>query len=106
MNKYKKYFLISFKNMEDEIKNLQDKIKELEAQKGDKSNGLGKKYVYKIEDEQELQKLEIDKNIVLRVLNVADKKMIDIRRYYKGYPTKKGIRFSYETYNMIKKLVE
>lgn len=61
--------------------------------------------VYSIE-EKELKKIEIDKNIFLRVLYVNGRSMIDVRRYYKGYPTKKGIRFSLETYRNIKDLID
>lgn len=60
--------------------------------------------VYSIE-EKELKKIELDKNIFLRILYVNGKSMVDIRRYYKGYPTKKGIRFSLETYRNIKDLI-
>jgi hypothetical protein len=71
-----------------------------------KNDFIGKKYVYKIEDEKELQKVEIDKNIILRVIEIGDKKMIDIRRYYKGYPTKRGIRFDYRAFNTLKEILE
>lgn len=69
-------------------------------------NFIGKKYVYKIEDEKELQKVEIDKNIVLRVLEIGDKKLIDLRRYYKGFPTKRGIRFDYNVFKTLKQIIE
>lgn len=71
-----------------------------------KDTFIGKKYVYKIEDEKELQKVEIDKNIVLRVIEMGDKKLIDIRRYYKGFPTKRGIRFDYNVFDTLKEIIE
>lgn len=71
-----------------------------------KDNFIGKKYVYKIEDEKELQKIEIDKNIVMRVIEIGDKKLIDLRRYYKGFPTKRGIRFDYKIFNTLKEIIE
>ena len=37
---------------------------------------------------------------------MGDKKMIDIRRYYKGFPTKKGIRFDYKIFNTLKEIIE
>ena len=49
-------------------------------------------------------KVEIDKNIVLRVLEIGDKKLIDIRRYYKGFPTKRGIRFEYKVFELYESL--
>ena len=82
------------------VKNGMEKEKEI------KNTLLGKKYVYKIEDEKELQKVEIDKNIVLRVLEIGDKKLIDIRRYYKGFPTKRGIRFEYKVFETLKEILE
>lgn len=74
--------------------------------KENKNTFIGKKYVYKIEDEKELQKIEIDKNIVLRVIEIGDKKQIDIRRYYKGFPTKRGIRFDYKVFDTLKEILE
>jgi len=70
------------------------------------NNLLGKKYVYKIEDEKELVKVELEKNLVLRIIEFNGKKMIDIRKYYKGYPTKKGVRFDYTIYETLKKIIE
>ena len=87
-----KYFFFSFKYMQAEEKK--------------ENTFIGKKYIYKLEDEKELQKVEIDKNIVLRVIEMGDKKMIDIRRYYKGFPTKKGIRFDYKIFNTLKEIIE
>ena len=60
--------------------------------------------VYSIE-EKELKKIELAKNIFLRILYIHGRSMVDIRKYYKGYPTKKGIRFSLETYRNIKDLI-
>lgn len=70
-----------------------------------KNDFIGKKYVYKIEDEKELQKVEIDKNIILRVIEIGDKKLIDIRRYYKGFPTKRGVRFDYKVFETLKEIL-
>lgn len=66
---------------------------------------LGKKHTYKIENEQELKKIEIDKNIIFRLIDINGKKMVDIRRYYKGFPTKKGIRFDYESFKEINNII-
>lgn len=78
----------------------------MENDKIEKINESSKKYEYKKENEKELQRLELNKNIVLRVLDINNKKMIDIRRYYKDFPTKKGIRISYDTFMLIKKVVD
>lgn len=85
------------------------KVEEITIIKKPKENDeklLGKKYVYKIEDEKELIKVELEKNLVLRIIEFNGKKMIDIRKYYKGYPTKKGVRFEYGTYETLKKIIE
>lgn len=61
--------------------------------------------VYKVE-EAEIKKVEIEKNMFLRIIQTSDDKYIDIRKYYKGYPTKKGIRFKTKIFNLIKKIIE
>lgn len=81
-------------------------MSEGEKEKKEKPEFLGKKYVYKIEDEKELVKVELEKNLVLRIIEFNGKKMIDIRKYYKGYPTKKGVRFDYTIYETLKKIIE
>jgi len=87
-------------------KKEENKIDELTVIKKDEDTKLlGKKYTYKIDDEKELLKVEIDKNLVLRVLELPDKKMVDIRKYYKGFPTKRGVRFSYDVFETIKKIM-
>ena len=83
-----------------------EQITIVKKSEGDNNNLLGKKYVYKIEDEKEILKAELEKNLVLRIIEFNGKKMIDIRKYYKGYPTKKGVRFDYTTYETLKKIIE
>ena len=69
-------------------------------------NNLKPKVVYKFED-QELLKAEIENNIFLRIVMQNDSKMyIDIRKFYKGYPTKKGIRINLKTYKTIKNILD
>ena len=63
------------------------------------------KVIYSVE-EVELKKIEVDKNIILRVIAANDDTYIDIRKYYKGYPTKKGIRFKRKIYDSIKKIID
>lgn len=62
------------------------------------------KMVYNIEEE-ELKKIEVDKNIYLRILRYLDDIYIDIRKFYKNFPTKQGIRFKLSVYNKIKDLL-
>lgn len=62
------------------------------------------KVVYTVE-ETELKKVEVAPNIYLRVINTSEDTYIDIRKYYKGYPTKKGIRFKQKVFNIIKDIL-
>lgn len=62
------------------------------------------KIVYNLEEE-ELRKIEVDKNIYLRVLKTQEDIYLDIRKFYKGFPTKQGIRFKLSIYNKIKDLL-
>lgn len=62
------------------------------------------KIVYHVEEE-ELKKVEVDKNIYLRVIRYLDDLYFDLRKYYKGFPTKQGIRFKLSVYNKIKDLL-
>lgn len=62
------------------------------------------KIVYHVEEE-ELKKVEVDKNIYLRIIKYLDDLYFDLRKYYKGFPTKQGIRFKLEVYNKIKDLL-
>lgn len=55
------------------------------------------KFSYKLIDE-ELKKIELEKNIILRLLKSDGKLYIDLRKYYKNYPTKRGIRIPYEVF--------
>lgn len=53
-------------------------------------------------EEVDLIKVEVAKNLFLRVVIDENKeKMIDLRKYYKGFPTKQGLRFSFEVYDLI-----
>lgn len=52
-----------------------------------------------------LKQINIDKNLVLRVIENANGKFIDIRRFYKNYPTKNGVMFSYSVFEKLKNLL-
>ena len=69
---------------------------EIKEQKNDiKNTNL---YNLNSDNETELIKVELGKNIVARVLLIDDEKFIDFGKFYKGYPTKKNIRIKYNTY--------
>lgn len=71
-----------------------------------KTQFLGKKYTYKIEDETELKKVELDKNIVMRIIDFNGKKLVDLRKYYKGFPTKRGVRFDYDVFETLIEIIK
>ena len=57
------------------------------------------------DEEEELSRIELKKNIVVRLLNINDEKFIDFCKFYKGYPTKKNIRIKYKTYIKLNELL-
>ena len=57
------------------------------------------------DEEKELLRINLKKNIVVRILDINDEKYVDLCKYYKGYPTKKNIRIKYKTYLKIKDLL-
>ena len=57
------------------------------------------------DEEKELLRINLKKNIVVRILDINDEKYVDFCKYYKGYPTKKNIRIKYKTYLKIKDLL-
>lgn len=62
------------------------------------------KNTYTLEDNI-IKEIKIDKNLVLRVIENANGTFIDIRKFYKDYPTKKGIRFTYGTFLKLHSLI-
>lgn len=61
------------------------------------------KITYVMEDNV-LEKIEVDKNVFLRLIQ-ADDLYIDVRKFYKGFPTKQGVRFKFATYEEIKNVL-
>lgn len=53
-----------------------------------------------------VKQIKIDKNLVLRVIENSNGKFIDLRRFYKNYPTKKGIRINYAVYKKVNSLID
>ena len=76
-----------------DIKNLKIKIT---------NNGF---VSYKPEKEITIKEIELDNNIMLRLLEYEKKIYVDIRKYFKGYPTKKGIRIGYDTFKKLKSII-
>ena len=54
--------------------------------------------------------IEVDKNLMLRVIGNIYGTFVDIRRFYKGFPTKTGVRIPINMflriYNIINKFYE
>lgn len=63
------------------------------------------KLVYTIE-ETELAKFELEPNLYLRVISTGPKTVVDLRKFYKGYPTKRGVRFNLELFSFISEKVK
>ena len=104
--------------MEEEINTIKKDIKktiiedkkeidsddELDIKK-DKINENKNTYNLSNDEEKEILRINLKKNIVVRILDVNDEKYVDFCKYYKGYPTKKNIRIKYKTYLKIKDLL-
>lgn len=76
-------------------------------EKGDDSKGPAVQQITKLTfKETELKRIELpdQKGIVVRYLEVEGKTYVDIRKFYKGYPTKKGIRMTLASFNSLKEL--
>ena len=67
-------------------------------------NGCQKKIIFK-DIEEELKRIEVEKNVYARVLKINGEIMLDLRRFYREFPTKKGVRISMESFNNIKSLI-
>lgn len=55
--------------------------------------------------EEEVKRIEVEKNIYARVLKINGELMLDVRRFYREFPTKKGVRISMDSFNNIKNLL-
>ena len=88
--------------MEEEINTIKKDIKktiiedkkeidsddELDIKK-DKINENKNTYNLSNDEEKEILRINLKKNIVVRILDVNDEKYVDFCKYYKGYQTKK-----------------
>lgn len=68
---------------------------------------LGKKTdkVYDLND-TELKVVKIDGDIIFKLMSNNKGVFVDIRKYYKGYPTKKGIRVYASIFDKVSKILE
>lgn len=90
------------KKIDEKINESDDDYEEIK-----KDNGKDDKKTYNLsnDDEKEIIRINLKKNIVIRILDINDEKFIDFCKFYKGYPTKKNIRIKYKTYLKIKDLL-
>ena len=59
----------------------------------------------KLENEKELKRIEISKNLYARILEYNGEKVIDFCKFYKGFPTKKNIRINLNNYKKLNELL-
>jgi len=64
-----------------------------------------KRKAYDLEDE-ELTKITLDNDIVVKLIANNKGVFVDVRKYYKGYPTKKGIRIIATKFIEVSKMLE
>ena len=85
-----------------EKKNIESDDDDLEKIKNENNENI---FNLSADDEKELLRINLKKNIVVRILDVNDEKFVDFYKFYKGYPTKKNIRIKYKTYLKLKDLL-
>lgn len=66
---------------------------------------IGKKKVYDLVDEI-LKTITLERDIIVRLISNNNGLYIDFRKYFKGYPTKKGIRVYAAKFKEIYDLLE
>lgn len=69
-----------------------------------KDNKKNIKLMHEMLDEV-LDEIKIGKEIKLRKIKYGNKTYYDLRRYYKDFPMKKGIRVNEDDFNEIKKII-
>ena len=85
-----------------EKKNIESDDDDLEKIKNENNENI---FNLSADDEKELLRINLKKNIVVRILDVNDEKYVDFCKFYKGYPTKKNIRIKYKTFLKLKDLL-
>lgn len=85
--------------IEEDEKTIYEDKKEIDLSK---KNGV---LTYNMED-IELKKIFLEKNVCVRILTNNAGKFVDIRKYYKGFPTKRGVRISIEMFKELLKVIK
>ena len=85
-----------------EKKNIESDDDDLEKIKNENNENI---FNLSADDEKELLRINLKKNIVVRILDINDEKFVDFCKFYKGYPTKKNIRIKYKTFIKLKDLL-
>ena len=56
--------------------------------------------------EKVLLAIAVDKNHIFRIVDEINGRFVDIRKFYKGFPTKNGIRVPLAIYKEVNKLID
>lgn len=90
--------------MQDETTNsLSDDQKILQQKQKQETSGIQTKIPKFVlsTHEEEINRIFLDKGLCVRLLLIDDIYYVDIRRFYKNYPTKKGIKIPYKIFKSI-----
>ena len=89
-----------------EINNKSDdeenKIEVIDTDKKTKSENIN---IIKLEDEIEIKRIEINKNLFVRLLESNGEMVVDFCKFYKGFPTKKNIRINLNKFKKLNELL-
>ena len=78
-------------------------LKTPEKKKGNENDI--KKDTFNIDEVVKLT-IEVDKNLMLRVVDNIYGRFVDVRKYYKGFPTKTGMRIPLNMFYKVFKIIE
>ena len=57
-------------------------------------------------DESIFLTIEVDKNLMLRVIDNIYGRFVDVRKYYRGFPTKVGMRIPLNMFYKVFKIID
>ena len=78
------------------------KIEVIDTDKKTKSENIN---IIKLEDEIEIKRIEINKNLFVRLLESNGEMVVDFCKFYKGFPTKKNIRINLNKFKKLNELL-
>lgn len=87
----------------------EEKKKELlktpEKKVNEKENDDVKKNTFNVDEVVKLT-IEVDKNLMLRVIDNIYGRFVDVRKYYRGFPTKVGMRIPLNMFYKVFKIID